>query len=177
MGVIESLPDRPAYAAPRPITGADAVESFDCGKEPLNDFLTHRAIKNEGRSARTYVVTATAGQHAGRVAGYYTLAMGAITHEDAPGWAKRNMPDPLPVVVLGRLAVDVNHQRKGIASGLLRDAFQRTLEATRGVGARALILHAIDDEAIGFYTPFGFRRFPTDGRTMFLPVETIANAL
>jgi GNAT superfamily N-acetyltransferase len=103
--------------------------------------------------------------------------MGAVTFEEAPNWARRNMPNPIPVVVLGRLAVDRDHRRKGIAAGLLRDAFQRALEAARHAGCRAMIVHAIDDEAVGFYTPYGFQRFPTDSRTMFLPMETLAGSL
>ncbi len=153
------------------------MDAFDCGKDPLNDFLKRRALKNEGKASRTYVVTANTGNMAGKVVAYYSLSTGAVTHDGAPGWAKRNMPNPLPVLVLGRLAVHSDHQGKGLASGLLREAFRRAVEAANIAGARALIVHAIDDEAIGFYTPYGFQRFPTDGRTLFLPIETIAKAL
>lgn len=178
MGIVETLPEsRPPYTAPRPIEAGDTVEAFDCGKGPLNDFLTQRALKNEGRASRTYVVSSAAGAEAGHVVAYYSLAMGAVTFGEAPNWAKRNMPNPIPVVVLCRLAVDRDHQRKGIAAGLLRDAFQRALEAARHAGSRAMVVHAIDDEAIGFYTPYGFQRFPTDSRTMFLPMETLAASL
>jgi GNAT superfamily N-acetyltransferase len=178
MGVVEQLPagGRP-YAAPRPIKESDAVEDFDCGRPPLNDFLKHRAIKNEGRASRTYVVSSQSGQDAGAVVGYYSLAAGAIAHDDAPAWAKRNMPNPIPVFVLGRLAVDSGHQGRGLGGALLKEAIQRTLEASRTIGARALIVHAVDDDAIGYYASFGFQRFPTDSRTLFLPVETLANSL
>lgn len=108
---------------------------------------------------------------------YYTLAAGAVGHDNAPGWAKRNMPDPLPAIVLGRLAIDSKHQGKGIGKHLLRDAMQRALESASQIGVRVFIVHAIDEEAVSFYVPFGFRRFPTDGRTLFLPIETIAQAL
>jgi GNAT superfamily N-acetyltransferase len=153
------------------------VECFDCGKPPLNDFLKRWALKNEGKASRTYVVGCATGENVGNVAGYYTLANGAIIHDEAPGWAKRNMPNPIPVLVLGRLAVDAGHQGKRVGQSLVREAFQRSLEASRIAGARALVVHAVDDEAVSFYTPFGFRRFPTDGRTLFLPIETINDAL
>jgi GNAT superfamily N-acetyltransferase len=117
------------------------------------------------------------GEGAGRVVAYYSLAMGAVTFDEAPSWAKGNMPNPIPVVVLGRLAVDRDHQRKGLATGLLRDAFQRAIEAARHAGCRAMVVHTIDDEAIGFYAPYGFQRFPSDGRTLFLSMETLAASL
>jgi predicted N-acetyltransferase YhbS len=178
MGIVEQLPagGKP-YAAPRPIKGDDAVQGFDCGRPPLNEFLKQRAIKNEGRASRTYVVASASGQDAGAVVAYYSLAAGAIAHDVAPAWAKRNMPNPIPVFVLGRLAVDSGHQGRGLGSALLKEGIQRTLEASRTIGARALIVHAIDDDAIGYYTSFGFQRFPTDSRTLFLPVETLANSL
>lgn len=178
MGIIEQLPaNRKPYSQPRPIEAGDNLARFDCGKPPLDDWLRQQAVKNEGKASRTYVVIAHTGEDAGKVVAYYTLAAGAVSHDNAPGWAKRNMPDPLPAIVLGRLAIDTKHQGKGIGKHLLREAMQRSLELAAQVGVRVLIVHAIDDEAIAFYVPFGFRRFPTDGRTLFLPIETIARAL
>ena len=87
------------------------------------------------------------------------------------------MPNPIPIFVLGRLAVDSNHQGKGLGRGLLKEAIQRALEASRTIGARALVVHAIDDEAIGYYAGYGFRRFPSDSGPLFLPVETLAESL
>ena len=178
MGVVEQLPaERKSYCPPRPIEKHDAVVGFSCGKVPLDDFLKQRALKNEGRGSRTYVVVSQLGEDAGNVAAYYTLAAGAVNHEDCPSWAKRNMPNPIPVIVLGRLAVDTNHQGRRIASHLVREAMHRTLEASRHVGVRALIVHAIDDDAVNFYVPFGFQAFPTGGRALFLPIDTIASSL
>jgi GNAT superfamily N-acetyltransferase len=178
MGVVEQLPnDRKRYAPPRPIEEEDGVKDFDCGKAALDDFLKQRAFKNEGKASRTYVVCSVLGDDAGSVVGYYSLAAGAVAHDEAPPWAKRNMPNPIPVFVLGRLAVDLRHQGLGIGKAMLREAIQRTLEASRSIGARAFIIHAIDDDAVGFYAAFGFQRFPTDSRTLFLPVETLANSL
>jgi GNAT superfamily N-acetyltransferase len=178
VGVVEQLSaGQKPYAPPRPIQSSDELAAFDCGKPPLNEFLKQQALKNEGKASRTYVVVAQTGEYAGKVVAYYTLASGAVTHDNAPGWAKRNMPDPLPAVVVGRLAVDAKYQGKGIGKHLMREAMQRSLEVAAQIGVRLLIVHAVDDEAINFYVPFGFRRFPTDSRTLFLPIETIANAL
>lgn len=178
MGVVEPLTTgRAPYNRPRPISDDDDVQAFDCGKQALNDFLTQKALKNEGKASRTYVVCSASGEDAGKVVAYSSLAAGAVAHGQVPGWAKRNMPNPIPVFVLGRLAVDSRHQGKGLGSALLKEAMQRTLEASRQIGARALIVHAIDDEAINFYVGYGFQRFPTDSRTLLLPIETVANAL
>jgi GNAT superfamily N-acetyltransferase len=178
VGVVEQLPtEQKPYSAPRPIEKGDGVASFSCGKPPLDDFLKQRALKNEGKASRTYVVMAQDGEHTGKVAAYYTLAAGGVDHEKCPTWTKRNMPNPVPVIVLGRLAVDTEHQGKGIGQHLMREAMQRTLEASRQIGARALMVHAIDDEAVSFYVPFGFQSFPTESRTLFLPTETIAKSL
>ena len=178
MGIVEQLPAaQKPYSQPRPLEKGDNLAAFDCGKPPLDDFLKQHALKNEGKASRTYIVAAQTGEDAGRVIAYYTLAAGAVSHDEAPGWAKRNMPDPLPAIVLGRLAVDRKHQGKSIGAHLLREAIQRSLQAATQIGARVLMVHAIDDEAINFYVAFGFRRFPTDSRTLFLPVETLAKAL
>ena len=178
MGVVEQLPEgQKPYGQPRPIEKGDNLEGFDCGKPPLDDFLKQQALKNEGKASRTYIVAAQTGEDAGRVIAYYTLAAGAVSHDNAPGWAKRNMPDPLPAIVLGRLAVDRKHQGKSIGQHLLREAIQRSLQSAAQIGVRVLLVHAIDDEAINFYVPFGFRRFPSDSRTLFLPIETLAKAL
>jgi GNAT superfamily N-acetyltransferase len=165
------------YCAPRPIDAADDVARFTCGKPPLDRFLKRRALSNEGKASRTYVVTARSGRDAGKVVAYYTLAAGAVAREEAPGWAKRNMPSPVPVIVVGRLAVDSDHQGQGLGQSLLREAMKRALDASRQIGARALIVHAINDEAAGFYLPFGFQRFPAESANLFLAIETIAQAL
>ena len=178
MGVVEGLTAEPKpYSAPRPIEKGDGVAGFSCGKQPLDDFLKQRALKNEGRASRTYVVISQAGEDAGNVAAYYTLAAGGVNHEACPTWAKKNMPNPIPVIVLGRLAVSAAHQGHGIGKHLLREAMQRALESSRQIGARAIFVHAIDDEAVSFYVPFGFRSFPPASRTLFLPMETVAGSL
>lgn len=165
-----------AYNAPRPIDASDDVAAFDCGHPSLNAFLKQRAFKNEQRKAsRSYVVTSDAGA----VVGYYSLAAGAMPLSQAPGVVRRNMPDPLPVTVLGRLAVDIRHGGRGLGRGMLREAMQRTLNHSLGIGSCALIVHAIDDNAVAFYTSFAFLRFPPadERRTLWMPVSRIAATL
>jgi GNAT superfamily N-acetyltransferase len=174
MGEIERLPTgRPAYQAPRPITPEDRLASFDCGEAALNDWLRRHALKNEGKASRTFVVCSTTHE----VVAYYTLAAGAVRLPEAPKPLGRNMPNPLPVMVLGRMAVDKRHASKGLGKGMLKEAMQRVLHAAQTVGARALIVHAVRDEAVTFYTQFGFQSFPIGSRTLFLPIETIATSL
>jgi GNAT superfamily N-acetyltransferase len=178
MGGVEEPPQgRPRYTAPEAISPQHRLDTFDCGRSALNDWLRKRALKNEGRASRTYVVTATGGEEGRAVVAYYTLAAGAVRLEDLPRPLGRNMPNPVPVMVLGRLVVDRRHQGAGLGSGMLREAMQRVLGASRQVGARAVVVHALDDEAVTFYTQFGFRASPAGGRTLFLPVETIAASL
>lgn len=162
----------PRYARPRAISPDDTLDRFDCGKPALDDFLRRRALRNEGKASRTYVVTL-----AGVIVAYYTMSAGAVRLAEAPRPLTRNMPDPLPVVVLGRMAVDRGHAGRGLGQAMLREALQRALDASRSVGVRALLVHAIDDEAVGFYLRYGFVRFLSEGLTLFLPVETIAGAV
>src|SRR5262245_51967530 len=125
--------------APEKLRADHDVSMFDCGEGALDDWLRRRALQNEeGGASRTYVVCV--GE---RVVGFYALAVGSVAHAGAPGRVRRNMPDPVPVVILGRLAVDRNHQGKNIEAGLLRDAVLRTLQAADIAGVRALLVHAI----------------------------------
>lgn len=166
-----------SYLAPAPLTAEHRIEGFDCGKPKLTDWLKAHALDNEGRSSRTYVVVANTGPHVGDVVGYYTLATGGVTRSEMPPKMRHNLPNPVPVMMLGRLAVDERHQKKGIGPAMLREAMQRTLEISRSAGVRALMVHAIDDEALTFYLKYGFILFPAESRTMFLPIETLAAAL
>ncbi len=148
------------------------METFDCGNEVLNDWLRTQAQKSEGSTARTYAV-----RDGRRVAGYYCLAAGGVARAAVPRKIRHGLPDPVPVMVLGRLAVDITYQRQGIGSGLLRDALRRTLQVSRQAGLRAMLVHAIDDEAAAFYSAHGFIAFPAGTRTLYLPIESIAAAL
>lgn len=178
MGVIEAIGvPRPAYSAPVAITSDHRLEAFSSGKQPLDDWLKARANDNEGKASRTYVVEAANGPDSGNVVGYYTLATGSVVRDDVPRKIRQNLPNPVPVMVLGRLAVDERHTGKHLGSGMLKEAMVRTLEASRIAGVRALIVHAIDDEAVTFYAKWGFQVFPMGSRTMFLPIETLAASL
>lgn len=160
------------FTPPTALDAAHDVSKFDCGKPPLSDWLRNHAQKNEGKGSRTYVVCV------GRiVVGYYALAAGAVEHDRAPKNISRNMPDPIPIFVLGRLAVDRAYSGRRIGEGLLKDALKRALSASREVGARAVIVHAIDDDAVNFYLQYRFKPFPTDARTLYLPLTHIAAAL
>jgi GNAT superfamily N-acetyltransferase len=162
--------------APAPLAGTHDLSHFDCGKGALNDWLRLRAAASEGRSSRCYVVC-----NGAVVVGYYSLSAGAVMHTAAqtraPRTLRANLPDPTPVMVLGRLAVDKNFHGRGIGKGLLKDALQRTLAASHLIGARALIVHALDDAAVPFYVDFGFKPFPGEPRTLFLPMEAIGRAV
>lgn len=161
-----------ALSPPQPIVAADNVELFDCGNELLNNWLRQQARKSEGVSARTYVV-----KDAARVVAYSCLAAGGVARDNIPRKMRQGLPDPVPVMILGRLAVDVAYQGQGIGSGLLKDALQRTLQVSRQAGLRAMLVHAIDEKARLFYAAHGFIEFPLGTRILFLPVETIATAL
>lgn len=123
------------------------------------------------------MVVANTGPEAGDVVGYYTLATGGVALSEMPRKLRHNLPNPVPVMMLGRLAVDQRHQKHGIGPAMLQEAMQRTLDISRSAGVRAMMVHAIDDEAVTFYLKYGFTLFPADSRTMFLPIETIVSAL
>jgi predicted N-acetyltransferase YhbS len=152
--------------APTPLSGDHDLSTFDCGELVLNDWLRRRALRNqENGASRTYVVC-----EARRVAGYYSLAAGAIAHVHAAGRVKRNMPDPIPVILLGRLAVDIAQQGKGLGAGLLRDAVLRTTQAAEIAGIRAILVHALSNSAKRFYERYGFAPSPVDPMTLALPI-------
>jgi predicted N-acetyltransferase YhbS len=143
--------------APELLTTAHDVSAFNCGMPALDDWLKQRALANQGAGAsRTYVVCR--GQI---VVGYYALAAGSLEHAEAPGRVKRNMPDPIPMMVLARLAVDRSVQGQRLGKGLLKDAIQRVMQAADIVGVRGILVDAINDTARAFYERHGFRRSTT----------------
>jgi GNAT superfamily N-acetyltransferase len=154
-----------ALEPPVPINAEHDTSAFVCRHESLSQWLRKRALANALSGAtRTYVVCA--GDR--RVIGFYALAAGSITIETAPPRMRRNMPDPLPVIVLGRLAVHEEWSGRGIGSGLLKDAVLRALQAAEIIGACALLCHAIDEEAKAFYAKHGFVESPIQPLTMML---------
>lgn len=153
------------FRAPEPIAVDHDLAGFHCRHESLNQWLRRRALANAATGAtRTYVICA----EQRRVIGYYALAAGSLSIASAPSRLRRNMPDPLPVIVLGRLALDERWQRQGLGAGLLEDAVSRSIQAAGLVGACALLCHAIDDEAKAFYARHGFAESPMESMTMML---------
>lgn len=158
------------YTPPEPIKPTHDVETFNCGDPTLNDWLRKRALQNETTGAsRTYVVC-----YENKVVGYYSLANGSVIHAEAPGKIRRNMPDPIPVMVLGRLAVDINHQGLGIGKGLIKDAVMRTLQASEIAGIRAILVHALDEKAKQFYVEkCGFMPSPVHPLTLMVTLKDV----
>ena len=162
----------PPLTPPQPIADRHDVSRFDCGKPPLNDWLRQRALKNEGLASRCFVVC-----EGDEVVGYYALSAGSVGSTAVPGALRRNMPRSIPVLVLGRLAVDGRRHGKGIGAALLEDALRRALTVAESVGARAILVHAIDRDIVPFYTQYGFKAFPEGELTLFLPIGDVAAAL
>lgn len=159
--------------APEPITASHLTESFACGMPVLDEWLRRRAIKNEVSGAsRTFVVCQDAW-----VIGYYALATGSVQHRDAPGKIRRSMPDPIPVMVLGRLAVDQQWQHAGLGRGLLKDALLRSLSVSQHAGIRALLVHALSEDAKDFYAHNGFLESPLDPMTLIISMQDAAHCL
>ena len=165
MGKVKPPATPSALQVPTPLTASHLTDGFDCGHPSLNAWLQKRALGNAASGAsRTYVVCA-ADQ---KVIGYYALAAGSISASAAPGALRRNMPDPLPVIVLGRLAVGNAHAGQGIGEGLLKDAVLRSLQAAQLIGARALLCHALNEQAKTFYLKHGFVESPSEPLTVLL---------
>ena len=161
------------YAPPGPITARHNLASFSCGNVGLDAWLREHALANEGKASRTYVVT-----HSGdTVIAYYALATGRLGLTELPKKMRRNQPPFIPVILLGRLAVDCDHNGHGLGSFLLREAMIRTLEVSALVGVRALLVHAIDGDAVRFYGRFGFTLSPSSPYSLILPLEVIEKTL
>jgi GNAT superfamily N-acetyltransferase len=156
-------------SAPIPLATTHILDDFACGEANLDEWLKRRALTNQLSSAsRTFVVT----DQEGRVYGYYAMAAGAVSHQAATSNARRNMPDPVPVMALARLAVD--HRAQGIKLGasLLQDAAGRAVGVSQNAGVRALLVHAILDRAKQFYEHYGFQGSPQHPTTLMLRLSS-----
>lgn len=159
-------------SAPVPLTAEHDLSAFDCGEPALNDWLLNRALRNESRFSRTYVVC-----EAGRVIAYFCISVGAVERAAAPAKLRRNAPDTIPVSVIGRLAVSRSHAGKGLGADILSDALRRIAVASQSIGIGAVLVHAKDDKAKRFYMKCAeFIEYPEDSRTLFLPIETVVAA-
>ena len=158
-----------AFSPPKTLhINAVVTQNFCSGEPSLDMCLRSKALKNEGKGSRTYVVC-----QGDRVVGFYSLAVGSVAHEFSPGNIKRNMPDPVPVMILGRLAVDQSAQGKCIGKALVRDALLRTIQAASIAGIRAILVHALHDRAATFYQECGFRASPVSPLAFMLRLEDI----
>jgi len=154
---------------PAPIRADHALTNFDSGEASLNDWLKRRALKNHATGAsRCFVLCVGAD-----VIAYYSLSAGAISHASAPKTMRRNMPDPLPILLLGRLAVDQRYHNQGIGQALLRDAMLRAVNVASEAGVFALLVHALSDAARQFYLSRGFVESPLQPMTLLMTIETI----
>ncbi|WP_292912511.1 GNAT family N-acetyltransferase [Niveispirillum sp.] len=155
--------------APSLLTGAHILTAFDSGVPSLDDWLRRRAMANQLSGASRIYVVATPEN---RVVGYYALASGALAHAESPGRIKRNMPDPIPMAVLGRLAIDRSMQGQGVGVALLQDAVLRVQQAASIMGIRGVLVHAISDEARAFYEHHGFIPAVTNPLTLILSIAS-----
>lgn len=145
------------------------LADFSCGVASLDEWLKRRALANQASGAsRSYVVC-----DGDRIAGYYALASGGIAPKSATGRFRRNMPDPIPVVLLARLAIDQRYQKIGLGRALFRDAAQRIGHAADVIGVRGIITHAISEEAKAFYLAIGFEPSPLEPMTLLITLEDL----
>lgn len=154
-----------AISSPQLLSGNHDVGDFDCGEPLLNDWLKRRALANQSSGASRTFVVVDSHQH---VMGYYALAAGAVAHRDSTGAVRRNMPDPIPAMVLARLAVDRSAQGKQLGVALLRDAVLRVLAVSENAGVRALLVHALHEKAKTFYRHYGFEESPANPMALML---------
>jgi len=156
-------------SAPEPLADAHELADFDSGVPSLDDWLKRRARGNQGSGAtRTFVAA-----EARRVVGYYAVASGAIGIGGAPGRFRRNMPDPIPVALLARLAVDRAWQGRGLGRALFRDCAARVVHAADTLGIRGIVAHAISEQAKTFYLAIGFAPSPVDPMTLMVTLGDV----
>jgi len=154
-----------ALSAPQPLNATHVLTHFACGEPALDDWLKRKALANHlGGASRTFVVV----DDVNNVVGYYAMAAGGVSHQLATGNVKRNMPDPIPVMVLARLAVDLRAQGIKLGAALLQDAVLRAKTLAHNAGVRAMLVHALHEKAKLFYTHYGFQESPINPMTLML---------
>jgi len=159
-------------SAPEPLHAGHILTSFCCGVDSMDNWLKQRAIKNQlSGASRTFVCCDDA-----NVMAYYSLASSAVVTNNAPGRFRRNMPDPIPVVVLGRLAVDKSLHGQGLGRALIRDAGLRVIQVAEIIGIRGMLVHALSDEAREFYLRVGFEPSPMDPMMLMVTLGDLVNA-
>ncbi len=163
---------------PEPLADHHDISDFHSGEASLDDWLKRRARANQVSGAsRTYVVCQDLASNDKCVIGYYALASGVVTVESAPGRFRRNMPNPIPVAVLARLAVDRDWHGRGIGRALFRDAARRVAQAADAIGIRGIVVQAISEEAKNFYLALGFDASPSDPMMLMVTLSDVRAAL
>lgn len=159
--------------APEPLAAHHLVTGFDSGVPSLDDWLKRRAVQNQASGAsRTFIAC-----DSGEVIAYYALATCAVMSQVAPGGFRGNMPDPIPVVVLGRLAIARSHQKRGLGRALFQDAGRRVLQASNAIGIRGLLVHALSEEARIFFLRLGLKPSPLDPMTLMVTLADLQGAI
>lgn len=154
---------------PVPLTADHDLTDFDCGEPALDEWLKRRALRNEGRAARTYVVCEDR-----RVVAYFCISAGSVERAAAPAGIRRNAPDPIPVSLIGRLAVSRSHAGRGLGADMLSDALRRIAAVSQRIGIGAVMVQAKSEDARLFYLACAeFVEFPAESRILFLPIETL----
>lgn len=158
---------------PELLTQYHEVSDFSCGKSVLDSWLKDKALKNQtNRGSRTFVITSGK-----QVAGYYALASGAVERTQVTSKMARNMPNPIPVVILARLAIDNHFKGLSLGKGLLKDALLRCVNVASQIGVKAVLVHALDQEAMAFYQKFGFEPMPKQDKTLMISIANIEKIL
>jgi GNAT superfamily N-acetyltransferase len=158
---------------PEPLAETHDLNDFFSGVSSLDDWLKRRARPNQVSGAsRTFILAEER-----RVIGYYALASGAVTVADSTGRFRRNMPDPIPVAVLGRLAIDRSQQGRGLGRALFRDCALRVAHAAEAIGIRGILVHAISEQAKAFYLALGFDSSPSEPMTLMVTLGDIRELL
>lgn len=156
-------------SAPQPLAAVHLLGGFECGEPALDEWLKRRALSNQlSGASRTFVVV----DDEQRVRGFYALAAGAVAHQMATSSVRRNMPDPVPVLVQGRLAVDRRAQGMKLGAALLQDAVRRAITVSQNTGVRALLVHALHEQAKAFYEHYGFQVSPMHPMTLMLRLNS-----
>lgn len=155
-------------SAPTPLAAHHVLDEFSSGEPILDDWLKRRALANQlSGASRTFVIS----DLNFRVQGYYAMAAGAVSHQQATSSVRRNMPDPVPVMVLARLAIDHRRQGEKLGASLLQDAVNRAVSVSLNVGVRALLVHALNERAKSFYEHYGFQSSALDSMTLMLKLH------
>lgn len=157
-------------SAPEPLSASHLLGEFECGEAVLDEWLKRRAMANQMTGASRTFVVADQDNH---ICGYYAMAAGAVSHQMATSSVRRNMPDPVPVMVLARLAVDRRAQGVKLGASLLQDAVNRAVAVSSNAGVRALLVHALHDRAKQFYEHYGFLVSPAHPMTLMLRLNTV----